>query len=183
MRVSMKLAYMTSLGCRASEAPMAQKFTSLDEAANQLGVSKDRLTQLREVGKVRAYKDGASWKFRSEDIEKLAVEGIPEIEPSPSDLALNLDDDFDFSEPFPSEPPAPAPHAQAPAPSAPAGGESDLELSLDDEHDEISEAAPAPQTAGSDLSLDDEAMVPGPASDISLDDVDEPTVAGMDEGS
>jgi len=60
MRVSKKLAYMTSLGCRASEAPMAQKFTSLDEAANQLGVSKDRLTQLREAGKVRAYKDGAS---------------------------------------------------------------------------------------------------------------------------
>src|SRR3954465_4040552 len=26
-------------------------------------------------------------------------------------------------------------------------------------------------------------MVPGPASDISLDDVDEPTVAGLDEGS
>src|SRR3954454_3971961 len=96
---------------------MAQKFTSLDEAANQLSISKDRLTQLREADKVRAYKDGASWKFRAEDIEKLAVEGIPEIEPSPSDLALNLDDDFEFSEPFPSEPPSPAPHADAPAAS------------------------------------------------------------------
>src|SRR3954447_15988714 len=87
----------------ASEAPMAQKFTSLDEAANQLGVSKDRLTQLREAGKVRAYKDGASWKFRSEDIEKFAAEGVPNIdEPSPSDLALNLDDeDDDFK--FPAD--------------------------------------------------------------------------------
>src|SRR3954468_14825695 len=161
---------------------MAQKFTSLDEAANQLSISKDRLTQLREAGKVRAYKDGASWKFRAEDIEKLAVEGIPEIEPSPSDLALNLDDDFDFSEPFPSEPPSPAPHADAPAASPPTGGESGLELSLDDEHDE-KPGAPAAASGGSDLSLDDEAMVPGPASDISLDDVDEPTVAGLDEGS
>src|SRR3954462_767221 len=161
---------------------MAQKFTSLNEAANQLSISKDRLTQLREAGKVRAYKDGASWKFRAEDIEKLAVEGIPEIEPSPSDLALNLDDDFDFSEPFPSEPPSPAPQADAPAASPPTGGESGLELSLDDEHDE-KRAAPAAASGGSDLSLDDEAMVPGPASDISLDDVDEPTVAGLDEGS
>src|SRR4051794_14076961 len=160
---------------------MAQKFTSLDEAANQLSISKDRLTQLREAGKVRAYKDGASWKFRAEDIEKLAVEGIPEIEPSPSDLALNLDDDFDFSDPFPSEPPAP--HAESPAASAPTGGESEPELALDDEHDDKAAAAPAPAAASSDLSLDEESMVPGPASDISLDDVDEPTVAGLDEGS
>ncbi len=54
---------------------MAQKFTSLEEAANQLGISKDRLTQLREAGKVRGYRDGASWKFRTEDIEKLAADG------------------------------------------------------------------------------------------------------------
>ena len=38
---------------------MAQKFTSLEEAADQLGISKDLLTQLREAGKVRAYRDGA----------------------------------------------------------------------------------------------------------------------------
>jgi hypothetical protein len=31
--------------------------------------------------------------------------------------------------------------------------------------------------------LDDEEMVAGPASDLSLDEVDEPTVAGLDEGS
>src|SRR5436309_15208957 len=109
---------------------MAQRLTSLEEAATQLGISTDRLNVLREAGKVRAYKDGASWKFRSEDIEKLAVEGIPEIEPSPSDLALNLDDDYDFSEPFPSEPPALAPHADSPAASTATGGESGLELSL-----------------------------------------------------
>src|SRR5436309_6189564 len=98
---------------------MAQKFTSLDEAADQLGISKDRLNQLREAGKVRAYKDGASWKFRAEDIEKLAVEGIPEIEPSPSDLALDLDDDYNFAEPALPEPPSPAPPGEAPAASAP----------------------------------------------------------------
>ncbi len=67
---------------------MAQKFNSLEEAAQQLGISKDRLSQLREAGKVRGYRDGASWKFRSDDIEKLAAEGIPTIDPPPSDIDL-----------------------------------------------------------------------------------------------
>src|SRR3954465_1545202 len=70
---------------------MAQKFPSLDDAADQLGVSKDRLTKLREAGKERAYRDGASWKFRSEDIDKLVAEGLPNIHPRASDLALALD--------------------------------------------------------------------------------------------
>src|SRR6185312_9572480 len=81
---------------------MAQRLTSLEEASAQLGISTERLNALREAGKVRAYKDGASWKFRSEDIEKFAAEGVPDVEPSPSDLALNLDDeDDDFK--FPAD--------------------------------------------------------------------------------
>src|ERR1700704_1122078 len=81
---------------------MAQRFLSLDEAADQLGISKDGLLALRERNKVTGYKDGASWKFRSEAIEKLAVEGIPDIDPSASDLALDLDDeDDDFK--FPAD--------------------------------------------------------------------------------
>lgn len=105
---------------------MAQKFTSLDDAAKQLSISKDRLNQLREAGKVRAYRDGASWKFRSEDIDKLETDGIPQLDPGGSDLSLDTVDDLESS------------------------------------HDELEM---------------------GPASDISLEDVDEPTVAGMDEGS
>src|SRR4051794_1185681 len=71
---------------------MAQKFTNLDDAADQLSISKERLTQLREAGKVRAYRDGSSWKFRSEDIDKLVAEGLPQIDPGASDLSLDLDD-------------------------------------------------------------------------------------------
>ena len=67
---------------------MAQKFISLDEAADQLHVSKDHLNQLREEGKVRAYRDGASWKFRTDDIEKLADEGVPPLGPPSSVLDL-----------------------------------------------------------------------------------------------
>jgi excisionase family DNA binding protein len=134
---------------------MAQKFTSLEDAADQLGISKDLLNQLREANKVRAYRDGASWKFRAEDIDKLASEGVPQLDPGASDLALNLDDDLDLSPPISSEP-------------------SGLDLDLE-------EGAPAPLKGGSDLSLDDEEMAAGPASDLSLDEVDEPTVEGLDD--
>src|SRR5215212_11494024 len=123
---------------------MAQRLTSLEEAANQLGVSTDRLNALREAGKVRAYRDGASWKFRSEDIEKFAAEGLPVIDSSPSDLALDLDDeDDDFR--FPTDSSA---DIQA-APSI------DPDLNLADEDTPAKPAGePAAASAGSDLSLD-----------------------------
>ena len=76
---------------------MAQRFISLEDAAKQLSISKDRLNQLREAGKVRAYRDGASWKFRGEDIDKLARDGIPQIDPGASDLALDLDAEAESS--------------------------------------------------------------------------------------
>ena len=72
---------------------MAQKFVSLDEVATQLGISRDRLNELREDGKVRAYRDGASWKFRADDVDKLVAQGIPSTDASGSDISLSLDDE------------------------------------------------------------------------------------------
>lgn len=129
---------------------MAQKLISLEDAAQQLGISKDRLLQFRTAGKVPGYRDGASWKFRSEVIDKLVEEGLPPLESPPSDLALDLDDDLGLAEEtaVPAVQPTPAP--------------SDLDLDLaDEELDELEQPM---------------------ASDISLEDVDEPTVAGIDEG-
>jgi excisionase family DNA binding protein len=116
---------------------MAQKFTSLEEAAQQLGISKERLTQLREANKVRAYRDGASWKFRSEDIDKLASDGIPQLDGPPSDIGLDegelgLAPDSDVK----SEPAAPSPAA------------SGLDLELADEE-------PAEAPMASDIGLED----------------------------
>lgn len=54
---------------------MAQKFIGLDDAAEQLGATKDQLNALREAGDLRGYRDGASWKFRTDDIEELATSG------------------------------------------------------------------------------------------------------------
>lgn len=129
---------------------MAQKFVSLEEAAAQLNITKDRLNELREDGRVRAYRDGASWKFRSDDIEKLALEGLPP-DASSSDLSLGLASDS----------------ADDAMPSS---------IDLDD------------ITLGSDIALDlgdDEPSGANPAaSDLSLEDLDEPTlpVDGPAEG-
>jgi len=115
---------------------MAQKFVSLDEAATQLGIGKERLNELREDGKVRAYRDGASWKFRADDVAKLAAEGIPSADASSSDISLSPE----------NEP------AESGLPSM--GDLSDIQLDL-----------------GGDESLSSPA-----ASDMNLDEPDEPTV-------
>ncbi len=144
---------------------MAQKFTSLEDAAKQLGVSKDRLNQLRDAGKVRAYRDGQSWKFRSEDIEKLTSDGIPQLEPEPSDLSLDLDEGVGVSD-----------DVDETTPSAAASG---LDLELADE--ELPTGA-----AASDLSLEevDEPTVAGEEEADSDDglaiDLDEDSISLSD---
>ncbi len=125
---------------------MAQKFISLDEAAEQLQISKDHLNQLREEGKVRAYRDGASWKFRAEDIEKLSDEGVPPLGPQSSVIELAPEDDA----------------AEAGGPVSSSG----VDLDLAEDEDEIGIAA----TSDIDLDEVDEPTVPAEVSDANLDD-------------
>jgi hypothetical protein len=66
---------------------MEQKFVKFEEAIEKLGVTPERLNQLREDGELRAYRDGASWKFRADEIDRMASEGVPEPAP-PSDIGL-----------------------------------------------------------------------------------------------
>ena len=51
---------------------MATKFIQLEEAAEQLGISVEQLVEMRSRNEVRGFRDGATWKFKSDDIEKLA---------------------------------------------------------------------------------------------------------------
>jgi len=53
---------------------MAQKFLNLEKAAEALGVSIDEVKQMRERQELYGYRDGADWKFKAEDIERLAQE-------------------------------------------------------------------------------------------------------------
>ncbi len=51
---------------------MSSQFLSLEEAANKLGITTERLVELRSLGKVRGFRDGASWKFPETEIDRLA---------------------------------------------------------------------------------------------------------------
>jgi excisionase family DNA binding protein len=111
---------------------MSQKFIGLDDAAASLGVSKDRLNELREAGKLRSYRDGASWKFRSEEIAKMAEEGIPDLGSAASGLSLESAGKTEETE------------EAAPVTAGP-----------DDSQLDLAEDAQATGAAGSDVQLDD----------------------------
>lgn len=53
---------------------MASKFVPLEQAAEQLGVSPEKLVEMRSNGDIHGYRDGGSWKFKSEEIERVAAE-------------------------------------------------------------------------------------------------------------
>ncbi|MHB0955805.1 MAG: helix-turn-helix domain-containing protein [Pirellulaceae bacterium] len=74
---------------------MAGKFIELKAAAEQLGISLERLQDLREAGKVHGYKDGASWKFKSEEIERLSQ--TLSAGSDADDLDLDFDESASFS--------------------------------------------------------------------------------------
>jgi len=130
---------------------MDPKFVKLEEAAEQLKVSTDTLNGLREEGKLRAYRDGSSWKFRTEEIEKMAAEGVPSLEAEESGLNFDLNMDDDSS-----------------------GLDFDLDdMSLGDEIslDDVDEAAPVSEKA-SDVNLEgsDAGNADAPLSDLDLAD-------------
>ncbi len=50
------------------------KFVDLKEAAGILGVSADELTEMRSRGDIFGYRDGSSWKFKIEEVERVQQE-------------------------------------------------------------------------------------------------------------
>lgn len=80
---------------------MATNYLSLDEAAQTLGISPDRLVEMRSQGEIRGFRDGASWKFPVDEIDRLKDEFLDDAslsglgsdvglgeEPGGSDVAL-----------------------------------------------------------------------------------------------
>jgi excisionase family DNA binding protein len=82
---------------------MEQKFVKFEEAIEKLGISAERLNQLREEGELRAYRDGSSWKFRADEIDRLATDGVPDP-PPPSDIGLVSADELIDASPLESLP-------------------------------------------------------------------------------
>jgi excisionase family DNA binding protein len=85
---------------------MATKFIQLDDAAEQLGISAEQLLEMRSRNEIRGFRDGTTWKFKSDDVEKLAgtmqsggsaaadtTAGPVDEVAGGSDLELTLEDD------------------------------------------------------------------------------------------
>jgi excisionase family DNA binding protein len=74
---------------------MSSQFLSLEEAAKKLGVTTDQLVAFRSEGKIRGFRDGASWKFPENELQRLADDlASSSGDYDPYRLA-GLDDDFD----------------------------------------------------------------------------------------
>ncbi|MCE5303311.1 MAG: helix-turn-helix domain-containing protein [Planctomycetaceae bacterium] len=53
---------------------MAQKYYSTQEAAKLFGISEDDVKKMVESRELHGYRDGASWKFKAEEIDRMAAE-------------------------------------------------------------------------------------------------------------
>ncbi len=53
---------------------MASKFVDLKEAAQMIAVTPEELIEMRSKGDIFGYRDGASWKFKLEEVERVIGE-------------------------------------------------------------------------------------------------------------
>jgi hypothetical protein len=152
---------------------MEQKFINFEEALEKLNISAERLHALREEGQLRAYRDGKSWKFRTDEIQNMVESGVPEP-PPPSDIGLVAHDDLVAAAPI--ELPKDEEELELTL-ADDEGDKSDLDLELSlDETDAISggsELEPSGlddtvTTEGGDFALDEEPAPPSASDSILL---------------
>lgn len=74
---------------------MAGKFIELHEAAKILGLSPDELVEMRSNGEIHGYRDGASWKFKAEEVERVAGERGVDLGSPSEEVPADEDDGFD----------------------------------------------------------------------------------------
>jgi hypothetical protein len=68
---------------------MAGKLYSLEEAASTLGITPAALSEMRQRGEVNGMRDGAGWKFKQEEIERIRGQGSGKGD-SAFDLPLDM---------------------------------------------------------------------------------------------
>lgn len=73
---------------------MAGKFLSLEEAARHLGMTVDEVQRLVDRKKLFPMRDGATIKFKVDDVERLAQD-LADEEPQTDELSLDLDSPAD----------------------------------------------------------------------------------------
>jgi len=75
---------------------------SFEDAKKRLGKSDAELEEMRKKGEIRAFKDGPSWKFRKEDVDRLAGPEAGAAAPAEGkesgDTLMSIDADILFAE-------------------------------------------------------------------------------------
>jgi len=71
---------------------MAGKFLLLEEAALRLGISADEIHRLVEKKMLFPLRDGTTLKFKIDELDRLAAEGLDRDEPATDTIELDLDD-------------------------------------------------------------------------------------------
>ncbi|HZN33918.1 MAG TPA: helix-turn-helix domain-containing protein [Pirellulaceae bacterium] len=74
---------------------MAGKFVDLKEASAMIGVSPDDLIAMRSRGDIFGYRDGASWKFKLEEVERVISERRTGGQGGDSKILSADDDEFE----------------------------------------------------------------------------------------
>lgn len=179
---------------------MAQKYLSIEEAAEFLGMPQDELTRIRESGELRGFADRGTWKFQTEAVEEYhrsrqadsSVEGglVDELLPvsddgfASPDAPSILDDDDDVAADGPTL------IRQSVEDDEPLliddSSDSDVRLVLDDSL-ELDDPPPEPALlaeSDSDVRLvadDSPGDVDGSDSDVKLVQSNEPPALVMDD--
>jgi hypothetical protein len=74
---------------------MAGKFVDLAEAAKMIGVTPDALVEMRSKGTIFGYRDGSSWKFKNDEVERVIRERGVEARGGESGILGANDDEID----------------------------------------------------------------------------------------
>ena len=74
---------------------MAGKFVDLAEAARMIGVPPEELVEMRSKGNIFGYRDGASWKFKVDEVERVIRERGVDARDSDSGILNAGEDEFD----------------------------------------------------------------------------------------
>jgi excisionase family DNA binding protein len=69
------------------------KLINLEEAAKILGLSVDKLTEMREKSEIFGYRDGSTWKFKESEVQRVASDmGISMQDAGDADLDFEMSD-------------------------------------------------------------------------------------------
>ncbi|MCA9176450.1 MAG: helix-turn-helix domain-containing protein [Planctomycetales bacterium] len=85
---------------------MPSNFVDLNQAAQMLGITPDQLVEMRSQGEIFGFRDGSSWKFKMNELERVAQErgislGAGHVaDDELDDLNLGGDSELDLSRPL-----------------------------------------------------------------------------------